>query len=247
MTFPAYPIFNQTLGVIKPTGGVKLSSITYTITQSITLGRGKYSLSFYSYANSTALNNTFRFTASISGLLSAVSLDVQPNTTALTLTTLQFIVDVTGSKTISFAFFEGGGYDVNTNSYYISAISLNLLSPLIVNNLRITEAYPGIWTTPFTLEAPYYQYYGVSARTTSAVPLQNIITIPTPSLALLGLTLTFRRVVSTVTADGVITTNLNFYPFDSLTATQNLLNGSFYRRTITCLNLTSSTYGWFET
>jgi hypothetical protein len=93
-------------------------------------------------------------------------------------------------------------------------------------------------TGGFTVSLPYYEIYPLA-------PTANItITLPAASASLLGIRLRFRRVGGTITTV-VSSSSSNIYPNNSFTPNNVLLGASVLNNVITCMYLTSTTYGWF--
>jgi hypothetical protein len=97
-------------------------------------------------------------------------------------------------------------------------------------------------SSSFTITVPIFKTYAID---NSAEIIT--ITLPVASSSLLGSTFTIRRVGNNVTNKGAIKSNSdNIYPLDSLTAVDIMLSSTEYTGTFSCLNVTTSSYGWFR-
>jgi hypothetical protein len=93
-------------------------------------------------------------------------------------------------------------------------------------------------TGAFTVSSPYYEIYPLA-------PTVNMtITLPPASASLLGIRIRFRRVGGTITTV-VSSSSSNIYPNNSFTPNNVLLASNVLNNVVTCMYLTSTTYGWF--
>jgi hypothetical protein len=106
---------------------------------------------------------------------------------------------------------------------------------LVAQNYQIAST--SLISTSTSVSFPFFQTYSLSATTAS------VITLPTPTIDLVGTSIVFRRVSGAVAytkAGGTL------YPINSLTATTSLLTTTQYVCEIQCLVLSATpTYGWF--
>jgi hypothetical protein len=109
-------------------------------------------------------------------------------------------------------------------------------SPKIAN--QYFNGVSTLRTGGFTVSLPYYEIYPLA-------PTANItISLPPASASLLGIRIRFRRVGGTITTT-VSSSSANIYPNNSFTPNNVLLASNALNVIITCIYLTSTTYGWF--
>ena len=117
----------------------------------------------------------------------------------------------------------------------IVATQSTIWDVLVAQNFQ--RASTSLISASTSISFPFFQTYSLSATVAS------VITLPTPTIDLVGTSIVFRRVSGTVaytTAGGTL------YPINSLTATTSLLTATQYVCEIQCLVLSATrTYAWF--
>jgi hypothetical protein len=129
-------------------------------------------------------------------------------------------------------------------SQVTSSSSQFIWSVIISNNS--TQTNPLIINGPITLSFPLYKYYSITTNNYTAFTIK----IPTPSINLLGTSLTFRRVYRNGNNAATINVNPNVYLNTSVeTSTSILLESNQYTCKIVCLQTITSNgippYAWF--
>ena len=139
--------------------------------------------------------------------------------------------------------------NVDGTNWYVKSSSLNV-GNIVQGSLNIVQqtqnvnlAYNAlITTTTFNLLVSSQLFTAYSFQLTSSC----VITIPNADSSNIGVRITFRRISSTNAGTTTLTSaSSNIYPFNSMTATTNLLAINVYTVTIMSMVLTSSTWGWF--
>jgi len=162
--------------------------------------------------------------------------NITSNSLVVTPTQLSFLNNVS-SGTIGQSQLLNGYIDLSTAQASIGGIK-TFTSLVSVKSQYIHSSFTLTTGTTLSIGVPIYEIYPLA-------PTSNLtITLPTPTISLIGVRIQFRRTGGTATVT-IISATSNIYPNNSLTLTSSIMASGVYTAIIYCTYITASTYGWF--